>query len=56
MNSVRARLLVWLVGGVLFVGAVGGWFAAVAYVCCLGLMLFVRWWSRAWQRIALPLT
>jgi two-component system OmpR family sensor kinase len=26
MNSVRARLLVWLVGGVLFVGAVGGWF------------------------------
>ena len=26
MNSVRARLLVWLVGGVLFVGAAGGWF------------------------------
>jgi two-component system OmpR family sensor kinase len=26
MNSVRARLLAWLVGGVLFVGAVGGWF------------------------------
>jgi two-component system, OmpR family, sensor kinase len=26
MNSVRARLLVWLLGGVLFVGAVGGWF------------------------------
>jgi len=37
-------------------GAVGGWFAALAYVCCLGLMLFFRWWSRAWQRIALPLT
>ncbi len=37
-------------------GAVGGWFAALAYVCCLGLMLFVRWWSGAWQRIALPLT
>jgi multidrug resistance protein, MATE family len=36
-------------------GAVGGWFAAVAYVCCLGLMLFLRWWSGAWQRIALPL-
>lgn len=26
MNSVRARLLIWLLGGVLFVGAVGGWF------------------------------
>lgn len=26
MNSVRARLLVWLLGGVLFVGAIGGWF------------------------------
>jgi MATE family multidrug resistance protein len=37
-------------------GAVGGWFAALAYVCCLGLMLFVRWRSGAWQRIALPLT
>jgi MATE family multidrug resistance protein len=37
-------------------GAVGGWFAAVAYVCCLGLMLFFRWWSGAWQRIALPLS
>jgi MATE family multidrug resistance protein len=37
-------------------GAVGGWFAALTYVCCLGLMLFVRWWSGAWQRIALPLT
>jgi MATE family multidrug resistance protein len=37
-------------------GAVGGWFAALIYVCCLGLMLFFRWWSGAWQRIALPLT
>lgn len=37
-------------------GAVGGWFAALAYVCCLGLMLFLRWWSGAWRRIALPLT
>jgi multidrug resistance protein, MATE family len=37
-------------------GAVGGWFAALIYVCCLGLALFLRWWSGAWQRIALPLT
>src|SRR5882762_7588254 len=37
-------------------GAIGGWSAAVAYVCCLGLMLFFRWWSGAWRRIALPLT
>jgi MATE family multidrug resistance protein len=37
-------------------GAVGGWFAAVIYICCLGLMLFVRWESGAWRRIALPLT
>ena len=36
-------------------GAVGGWFAAVAYICCLGVMLFLRWWSGAWARIALPL-
>jgi multidrug resistance protein, MATE family len=36
-------------------GAVGGWFAAVVYIFFLGLMLFLRWWSRAWQRIALPL-
>ena len=36
-------------------GAVGGWFAALTYVCCLGLMLFLRWWSGAWQRIELPL-
>jgi len=35
-------------------GAVGGWIAALVYVCCLGLVLFFRWWSRAWQRIALP--
>jgi MATE family multidrug resistance protein len=37
-------------------GALGGWFAALAYVCCLGVVLFLRWWSRAWARIALPLT
>jgi MATE family multidrug resistance protein len=36
-------------------GAVGGWFAALSYVCCLGLMLYARWRSGAWTRIALPL-
>ncbi len=37
-------------------GARGGWFAAVVYVCVLGLMLYLRWWSRAWQHITVPLT
>jgi MATE family multidrug resistance protein len=37
-------------------GAVGGWFAALAYVCCLGLVLFLRWWSGAWASITLRLT
>ncbi len=36
-------------------GAVGGWFAALIYICCLGSTLFLRWYSRAWQRIALSL-
>jgi MATE family multidrug resistance protein len=36
-------------------GAVGGWFAALIYIFFLGLMLFFRWRSRAWQRIELPL-
>jgi MATE family multidrug resistance protein len=36
-------------------GAVGGWFAALAYICCLGLMLFLRWHSGAWRRVVLPL-
>lgn len=36
-------------------GAIGGWFAALTYVCCPGLMLYLRWWSRAWARITLPL-
>jgi multidrug resistance protein, MATE family len=36
-------------------GAVGGWFAALIYIFFLGLMLFVRWRSRAWQRILIPL-
>ncbi len=37
-------------------GAVGGWFAALAYICCLGSMLFWRWQSGAWRRAVLPLT
>ncbi len=37
-------------------GAVGGWFAALTYVCCLGLTLYLRWLSRAWTRITLPLS
>jgi MATE family multidrug resistance protein len=36
-------------------GAVGGWFAALVYICCLGVMLFLRWRSGAWQRISLSL-
>jgi multidrug resistance protein, MATE family len=36
-------------------GAVGGWFAALAYICCLGTMLFLRWNSGAWRRVVLPL-
>lgn len=31
-------------------GAVGGWVAALAYICCLGCMLFLRWRSGAWRR------
>jgi multidrug resistance protein, MATE family len=34
-------------------GAVGGWFAALIYICCLGVMLYLRWYSRVWQRIAI---
>jgi MATE family multidrug resistance protein len=34
-------------------GAIGGWTAAVAYICCLGIMLFLRWRSGAWRRIAI---
>jgi MATE family multidrug resistance protein len=34
-------------------GAVGGWLAAVAYIFCLGTMLFARWRSGAWRRIVL---
>jgi MATE family multidrug resistance protein len=36
-------------------GAVGGWFAAVVYIFFLGLTLFLRWRSLAWQRVSLPL-
>jgi MATE family multidrug resistance protein len=36
-------------------GAVGGWFAALIYILILGLMLFWRWHSGAWRRIALEL-
>ncbi len=34
-------------------GALGGWIAAVAYMMLLGIMLYLRWWSGAWQRIDL---
>jgi MATE family multidrug resistance protein len=37
-------------------GAVGGWFAAVIYIFCLGMMLFLRWRSGAWRRISLELS
>jgi MATE family multidrug resistance protein len=32
-------------------GAVGGWVAVLIYVMVLGTTLFLRWRSRAWQRI-----
>jgi len=34
-------------------GAVGGWWAAVAYIAALGIILHLRWRSRAWERIKL---
>jgi multidrug resistance protein, MATE family len=34
-------------------GAVGGWLALVIYILLLGTALFLRWRSRAWQRIRL---
>src|SRR5579863_10294478 len=34
-------------------GAVGGWVAVLIYVMVLGSVLFLRWCSRAWQRIRL---
>jgi MATE family multidrug resistance protein len=36
-------------------GAIGGWFAALAYICSLGLILFLRWRSGAWRYVVLPL-
>lgn len=35
-------------------GAIGGWLAALAYVCLLGMMLFLRWHSGAWRAVVLP--
>jgi MATE family multidrug resistance protein len=34
-------------------GAVGGWVAVLVYIIVLGSTLFLRWRSRAWQRIRL---
>ena len=34
-------------------GAIGGWVAVLIYVMVLGSVLFLRWRSRAWQRIRL---
>lgn len=34
-------------------GAIGGWFAALIYICVLGLMLLLRWRSGAWRRVVL---
>lgn len=34
-------------------GAVGGWFAALGYICALGIALFWRWRSGAWRRMIL---
>jgi len=34
-------------------GAVGGWTAALVYIFFLGVMLYLRWYSRAWQRISI---
>ncbi|HQT80561.1 MAG: MATE family efflux transporter [Ferrovum sp. 37-45-19] len=32
-------------------GAVGGWVAALVYTICLGISLWLRWQSQAWQKI-----
>jgi multidrug resistance protein, MATE family len=36
-------------------GAIGGWFAALAYICSLGVILVLRWRSGAWRHVVLPL-
>lgn len=33
-------------------GAVGGWTAAVIYMCLIGSAMLVRWRSKSWERIA----
>lgn len=33
-------------------GAMGGWTAAVIYICALGLTMYLRWRSGAWQKIS----
>jgi multidrug resistance protein, MATE family len=32
-------------------GAQGGWIAVLIYIVLLGMTLYLRWRSRAWQRI-----
>lgn len=34
-------------------GAVGGWLAALIYICALGIAMWMRWRSGAWERIRL---
>lgn len=34
-------------------GAVGGWIAAVIYICALGLTMWLRWRTSAWEKIRL---
>jgi MATE family multidrug resistance protein len=34
-------------------GTLGGWVAMLVYVGALGIALFLRWRSNAWQRIVL---
>lgn len=36
-------------------GAVGGWVAALTYICCLGTVLALRWRSGAWRGMVLTL-
>lgn len=32
-------------------GAIGGWSAAVIYICLIGIAMLLRWRSRAWEKI-----
>jgi MATE family multidrug resistance protein len=44
----------WVTGLPQFgLGAVGGWLAAVAYIFCLGTLLFARWRAGTWRRVVL---